>query len=316
MKNNINHVVIVGAGAVGCSYAYSMVNQGVAEELTLIDINEEKAKGEAMDLNHGMPFAPAPTLIRCGSYKDCANADIIVISAGLPQKQGESRLDLLEKNIRIFRSIVREIMESGFNGILLVATNPVDIMTYATWKESGFPHNRVIGSGTVLDSARFKYMLGQYLEVDSRNVHAIIIGEHGDTELPVFSQASIGNENLHKVLQRRNNPDDGENLRRIFEDVRGAAYEIINRKGATYYGIGMSLTRITKAILNNENSILPVSCLLQGEYGQNDVYIGVPAIVNRAGIKEVIELELDDNEEDMFRHSAGVLREMIERFIS
>lgn len=312
MTIKTNKVVIIGAGAVGCSYAYSMVNQGVAEEIILIDVNDRKAEGEAMDLNHGIPFAPAHTKVRSGDYSDCAKADLVVITAGLPQKPGETRLELLDKNAKVFKSIVKSVMDTGFDGIFLVATNPVDVLTYVVYKESGLPAHRVIGSGTVLDSARFRYMLGEYLGVDSRNVHAAIIGEHGDTELPVWSQASIGIESLSKVLERRNNPRDKEELNRIFESVRDAAYEIIDRKDATYYGIGLCLTRITTAIFNNENSILPVSCLLNGEYGQSDLYIGVPAIVNRNGIKEVIEIELNDTEREQFNHSASVLRRSIE----
>lgn len=312
MKYKTNKVVIIGAGAVGCSYAYAMVNQGVAEELVLVDVNERKAEGEAMDLNHGMPFAPAHTKVRHGSYDECADAELVVITAGLPQKPGETRMDLLDRNVKVFRSIVRSVMETGFDGIFLVATNPVDVLSYVVYKESGLPAHRVIGSGTVLDSARFRYMLGEYLGVDSRNVHAMIIGEHGDTELPVWSQASVGIESLSKVLERRNNPKDKEALDQIFQQVRDAAYEIIDRKSATYYGIGLCLTRITKAIFDNENSILAVSCLLENQYGESDLYIGVPAIVNRNGIKEVIEIELNDIEREQFRHSASVLRKMIE----
>ena len=311
MNDKTNQVVIVGAGAVGCSYAYSMVNQGVAEELVLIDIDQKKAEGEAMDLNHGIPFSPAHTVVRTGTYEDCKHADLVVITAGVPQKSGETRIELLDRNIRVFKDILRNIVDTGFSGIILVASNPVDILTYAAYKESGLPSNQVIGSGTVLDSARFRYMLGKYLGIDPRNVHANIIGEHGDTELPVYSQASIGTENLVRFLERRKKLDDKEELDKIFKNVRDAAYEIINRKGATYYAIGLCLTRITKAILNNENSILPVSCLLQNHYGQSDIYMGVPAIVNRTGIKEVIEIDLDETEKSQFEHSAKVLRESI-----
>ena len=311
MHENINKVVVIGTGAVGCSYAFSMVNQGVAEEIVLIDVNEKKAEGEAMDLKHGIPFSPSRTVIRSGTYEETRQADLVVIAAGLPQKPGETRLELLDKNIRVFKSIVNNLLNAGFDGIILVASNPVDVLTYAAFKESGFPCSRVIGSGTVLDSARFKYMLGEYLEVDARNVHAIIIGEHGDTELPVWSQASVGVETLDKVLRRRNNPKDRKALENIFGSVRGAAYEIIERKGATYYAIGLCLTRITKAIFNNENSILPVSCYLDSQYGQSDIYMGVPAVVNRSGIKELIEIDLDETESHQFDHSAAVLRESI-----
>ncbi|NHC41576.1 L-lactate dehydrogenase [Bacillus sp. MM2020_1] len=313
-KEKVNRVVLVGTGAVGCSYAYSLINQGVAEELVLIDVNEAKAEGEAMDLNHGMPFAPSPINVWSGSYQDCGNADLVVITAGLAQKPGETRLDLVEKNTKIFKQIVRSIMDSGFNGIFLVATNPVDILTYVTWKESGLPKERVIGSGTVLDSARLRFSLGKYFSVDTRNVHAAIIGEHGDTELPVWSHAMIGIEHLDTVLERKGDLKK-ECLDDIFVNVRDAAYQIIERKGATYYGIGMSLVRITKAILNNENSILTVSAYLNEEYGQKDVYIGVPAVINRGGIREVIEIELNEKEKEQFNHSVSVLKETMKPVI-
>ncbi|WP_433751375.1 L-lactate dehydrogenase [Falsibacillus pallidus] len=303
----VNRVVLVGTGAVGCSYAYSLINQGVAEELVLIDVNEARAEGEAMDLNHGMPFAPSPMKVWSGNYQDCSNADIVVIAAGLAQKPGETRLELVEKNTIIFKQIVKNIMESGFNGIFLVATNPVDIMTYVTWKESGLPKERVIGSGTVLDSARLRFALGKYFNVDPRNVHAAIIGEHGDTELPVWSHAMIGIEHIDTVLKRKGDLEK-ECLHDIFVNVRDAAYQIIERKGATYYGIGMSLVRITKAILNNENSILTVSAYLNGEYGHNDVYIGVPVKINRSGIQEIVEVELNEKEKEQFNHSVEVLK--------
>ena len=302
-------VVLVGTGAVGTAYAYSLVNQGFITDLVLIDANKEKAEGEARDLVHGMAFAPSNMKVSSGDYSECKDADLVVITAGANQRPGETRLQLVEKNTQIMKSIVKEVLANGFDGIFLIATNPVDILTYVVQKESGFPSNKVIGSGTTLDTARFKVLLGEYLGVDSRNVHAIIIGEHGDSELPVFSQASIGTENLEKVLKRRNNPKDKENLEQIFINVRDAAYEIINRKGVTNFGIGMCLTRITKAILNDENSILPVSCLLEGQYGQSDIYMSVPAVVNRTGIKEVIELDLDEKEQELFKKSAEVLKE-------
>ncbi|WHY67760.1 L-lactate dehydrogenase [Neobacillus sp. SuZ13] len=313
-KEKVNRIVLVGTGAVGCSYAYSLINQGVAEELVLIDVNEAKAEGEAMDLNHGMPFAPSPINVWSGSYQDCESADLVVITAGLAQKPGETRLELVEKNTKIFKQIVKNIMESGFNGIFLVATNPVDILTYVTWKESGLPKERVIGSGTVLDSARLRFALGKYFNVDTRNVHAAIIGEHGDTELPVWSHAMIGIENLDTVLERKGDLKK-ECLEEMFVSVRDAAYQIIERKGATYYGIGMSLVRITKAIFNNENSILTVSAYINGEYGQNDVYIGVPAVINRGGIREVIEIELNEKEKEQFNHSVSVLKETMKPVI-
>ena len=249
--------------------------------------------------------------IRTGTYDDCGKADLVVVAAGLPQKPGETRLDLIGKNAEVMKEVVRRCMQGGFDGIFLVATNPVDVLTYVVRKESGLPEERVIGSGTTLDTARFRFLLGKYFEVDPRNVHAAIIGEHGDSEMPVWSQASIGIENLKTVLKRRNNPRDRKQLDRIFEDVRNAAYSIIHQKGATYYGIGMCLTRITKAILNNENSILTVSCLLDGQYGQSDLYISTPAVVNGSGIREIIEIDMDEAEKKNFGRSAEVLKSMI-----
>lgn len=311
-NKKVNRVVLVGTGAVGCSYAYSMINQGVAEELVLIDVNEAKSEGEAMDLNHGIPFAPSPIKVWSGSYQDCEQADLVVITAGLAQKPGETRLELVEKNTKIFKQIVKNIMASGFDGIFLVATNPVDILTYVTWKESGLPKERVIGSGTVLDSARLRFALGQHFNMDTRNVHAYIIGEHGDTELPVWSRASVGVERLEELPAEKLNK---ESLEEIFVNVRDAAYHIIERKGATYYGIGMSLVRITKAILNNENCILTVSSYLDGQYGQTDVFIGVPAVINRGGIREVLEIGLNEKEKEQFSHSVNVLKETMKPVI-
>ncbi|CAM4170175.1 lactate dehydrogenase [Bacillus manliponensis] len=308
MKKGIDRVVLIGTGAVGCSYAYCMINQGTAEEFVLVDVNEAKAEGEAMDLSHAVPFAPSPTKVWKGSYDDCKDADLVVITAGLPQKPGETRLDLVEKNTKIFKQIVRSVMDSGFDGLFLIATNPVDILTYVTWKESGLPKERVIGSGTTLDSARFRYLLGEYFEVDSHNVHAYIIGEHGDTELPVWSHVSIGIQKLQTILDR-DNAHNQSDLDDIFIKVRDAAYHIIERKGATYYGIGMSLLRVTKAILHNENSVLTVSAYLDGQYGQNDVYIGVPAVINRQGVREILEVDLSEEEELQFDHSVKVLKE-------
>lgn len=305
--NRVNRVVVIGAGFVGSSYAFALLNQGITEELVLIDLNKEKAEGDAMDLNHGLPFAPSHTKIWYGDYSECGEADIVVITAGANQKPGETRLDLVEKNTKIFKGIVEEIMASGFNGIFLVATNPVDILTYAVWKFSGFPKERVIGSGTILDTARFRFLLGDYFDIDTRNVHAYIIGEHGDTELPVWSNADIAGTAISKWAESK----DGfrqEELDQIFMNVRDAAYHIIEKKGATYYGIAMGLVRLTKAILQNENSVLTVSAYLDGEYGQKDLYIGVPAVVNRDGVRDIVELELSEEEQQKFTHSVDVLK--------
>ncbi|MED4019111.1 L-lactate dehydrogenase [Sutcliffiella cohnii] len=306
MENGVNRVALIGTGFVGSSYAFALLNQGVTEELVLIDLNKEKSEGDAMDLNHGMAFAPTPTKIWYGDYTDCAQADLVVICAGANQKPGETRLDLVEKNTKIFKSIVDSVMNSGFNGIFLVATNPVDILTYATWKFSGLPKERVIGSGTILDTARFRYLLGEYFNVDARNVHAYIMGEHGDTELPVWSKADIGGKPILEMMKQKEGYKEAD-LDEIFVNVRDAAYHIIERKGATYYGIAMGLVRLTKAILQNQNSILTVSAYLDGQYDGKDIYIGVPAVVNRQGIREIVELELSEKEKEQFKQSVEVL---------
>lgn len=276
-QQGVNRVAVIGTGFVGSSYAFALVNQGIADELVLIDVNKEKAKGDVMDLNHGKVFAPKPMNIWHGDYQDCQDADLVVICAGANQKPGETRLDLVDKNINIFKTIVDSVMKSGFDGIFLVATNPVDILTYATWKFSGLPKERVIGSGTILDTARFRFLLSEYFQVAPTNVHAYIIGEHGDTELPVWSHAEIGSIPVEQILAQNDNYRK-EDLDNIFVNVRDAAYQIIEKKGATYYGIAMGLVRITRAILHNENAILTVSAHLDGQYGEQNVYIGVPAV--------------------------------------
>jgi L-lactate dehydrogenase len=311
MLNRVNRVALIGTGFVGSSYAFALLNQGITEELVLIDLNKEKAEGDAMDLNHGLPFSPSRTKIWFGNYKDCGEADLIVITAGANQKPGETRLDLVEKNTRIFKGIVDEIMASGFDGIFLVATNPVDILTYAVWKFSGLPKERVIGSGTILDTARFRFLLGDYFDVDTRNVHAYIIGEHGDTELPVWSHADIAGTSISEWSKNKQGFNQTD-LDQLFFNVRDAAYHIIERKGATYYGIAMGLVRLTKAILRNENSVLTVSAYLDGEYGQNDIFIGVPAVVNRDGVRQVVELKLNDEEQAKFVNSVNVLKKTME----
>ena len=311
MLKRVNRVALIGTGFVGSSYAFALLNQGITEELVLIDLNKEKAEGDAMDLNHGLPFAPSRTKIWYGDYSACRDADLVVITAGANQKPGETRLDLVEKNTRIFKGIVEEIMANGFDGIFLVATNPVDILTYAVWKFSGLPKERVIGSGTILDTARFRFLLGDYFDVDTRNVHAYIIGEHGDTELPVWSHADIAGTSISEWTKNKAEVNQAD-LDQIFLNVRDAAYHIIERKGATYYGIAMGLVRLTKAILENENSVLTVSAYLDGEYGQSNIYIGVPAVVNRNGIKEVVELELNEEEQAKFTNSVQVLKKTME----
>ncbi|RDW22434.1 L-lactate dehydrogenase [Oceanobacillus arenosus] len=309
-NNQVNKVALIGTGFVGSSYAFALINQGSVNELLMIDINEKKAQGDVKDLNHGKVFAPNPMHIRSGTYGDCTDMDIVVICAGANQKPGETRLDLVEKNLKIFKTIVDQVMKSGFDGIFLVATNPVDILTYATWKFSGLPKERVIGSGTILDTARFRYSLGEYFNVAPRNVHAYIIGEHGDSELPVYSSASVGTVPVSKLIEK-NEQYNKADLDTIFTKTRDAAYEIIESKGATYYGIAMGLVRITNAIFKNENSILTISAHLDGEYGNNHVYAGVPAVINRKGIREIIEIDLNDEEQRLFNNSVNVLKDIL-----
>ncbi|MGG0176228.1 L-lactate dehydrogenase [Gottfriedia acidiceleris] len=311
LHKEINRVALIGTGAVGASYAFGMLNKGVAEELVMIDLNKDKAEGDAMDLSHCLPFVDSRTKIWAGDYSDCKDASLVVITAGAAQKPGETRLDLVAKNCAIFKGIIGDIMASGFDGIFLIATNPVDILTYATWKFSGLPKERVIGSGTSLDTARFRYMLGDYFNVDARNIHGYIIGEHGDSELPVWSKTNVGTSPVHHVLKKNPKYSQRE-LDEIFLNTRDAAYHIIKKKGATYYGIGMGLVRLTKAILKNENSIITVSAYLDGQYGEHDIYIGVPAVINRGGIREVVELDLNELEQRQFKNSVETLRKTME----
>lgn len=305
----VSRVALVGSGFVGTTYAFAMLNQGVASEFVIIDINQNKAEGEAMDLSHGIPFAKNMR-IWAGDYSDCKDADVVVITAGANQAPGETRLDLIGKNASISKKIVESIMGSGFDGIIVVATNPVDVLTYTIWKYSGLPSSRVIGSGTILDSARFRFLLSEELDVDPRNIHAYIMGEHGDTELPVWSHVTIGGLRLSDYLSRKQAPSQ-ERFDEIFVNVRDAAYHIIDRKGATYYGIAMGLARLTTAILRNEGSILPVSAYMDGQYGLKDLYIGGPAIIDRNGIRDVVELTLEPDEQQKLTHSANVMKDAI-----
>ncbi len=313
MNQDIRKVALIGTGMVGMSYAYSLLNQNVCDELVLIDINKERAMGEAMDLNHGLAFSASAMKIYAGEYSDCADADIAVLCAGVAQKPGESRLELLQRNAKVFSSIVQAVLSSGFDGIFLVATNPVDIMTQITCAISGFDPRRVVGSGTALDTARLRYMLGGLFKVDSRNVHAYVIGEHGDSEFVPWSQAMLATCPITELCG--STPECActwEQLHAIEHEVRDAAQQIIRAKGATYYGIGMSLARITRAILSNENSVLTVSAMLLGEYGEKDVFVGVPCIVNRNGIRRVMPLSLNEQETELFHTSCHTLRTSFE----
>ena len=305
-------VVVVGTGFVGMSYAYALVNQGAVEELVLIDIDKNKAEGEAMDLNHGLAFGPRKMTIRAGDYDECSDAGLVVITAGVNQKDGETRIHLLERNAGIIKTVVKNIMKSGFDGILLVASNPVDILAYVAWKESGLPHSKVIGSGTSLDTARLRYEISQYIHIDSRNVHAYILGEHGDSEFVCWSNAFVGAKPIGDVIKTMDEISF-ENLDHIYKKVRDAAYEIIKRKKATYYGVGMALVRITRAIFNNENRIVPISVLNNGVYDiHKDVYIGLPAVLNRDGVHHVVKLSLNEDEKMKLKNSANILRSSLD----
>ena len=305
---NRSKVVIVGTGFVGMSYAYALVNQGTIEDLVLIDVNEEKALGEAMDLNHGLAFAPRKMSIKAGTYDDCKDADLVVITAGVSQKPDETRIDLLNRNALIIESVTKSIMSSGFDGILLVASNPVDILTYIAQKASGLPTSKVLGSGTSLDTARLRYEISNYIHIDARNIHAYIMGEHGDTEFVCWSKAYVGAKPMLDVIESMKEIEF-KDLDQIYIKVRDAAKEIIKRKVSTYYGVGMALVRITQAIFNNENSILPVSVYNGGVYDiEPDLYIGLPAVLNRDGVHHVVHLKLNEDEQQKLAYSANHLK--------
>ena len=309
MKVNSRKVAVIGCGFVGSSSAFALMQSGLFSEMVLIDADTKRAEGEAMDISHGISFA-RPMQIYAGNYDDITDAAIIVITAGANQKPDETRLDLIKKNAAIMKSIVGEIKKRNFGGILLIVSNPVDILTLIALKESGYPSNRVIGSGTVLDTGRFKYLLGEHLDVDSRSVHAFIIGEHGDSELAAWSNARIGGLKVNDFCELRGHFNHEQSMKKIFENVRNSAYEIIERKHATYYGIAMAVKRICEAIVRNEKSILPVSSLMTGEYGLNDVVLSIPAVVDETGVQKVIPIELNDEELTKLKDSANILKDI------
>jgi len=297
-----NKVVIIGCGNVGMSYAYALLNQRTyVNELVLIDLDMERVIGEVMDLNHCLAFAPSPISIKAGDYSDCCDASIVCIAAGANQNPGETRMDLINKNSVIFKSIIENVVKSGFSGIFLIATNPLDVMTYITYKYSGFSPNKVIGSGTSLDTARLRYMIGEKLDINPKNIHAYVIGEHGDSEFVPWSNANISLQNIRDYLT-----DD--ELDEIYVNVRDAAYDIIDRKGSTHYGIGACLVRITNAILGDENSIITISTY----DSDNDVFIGSPAILNKSGVKKKIYIKLNKSEEEKLQNSIDVIKRAIE----
>ncbi len=302
-------VMLIGCGMVGMSYAYALLNQNIVDELVLVDVNKEKAEGEAMDLNHGLAFASSSMKIYAGDYKDAKDADIVVIAAGVNQQPGESRIDLLGRNTAVFKSIIEPVIDSGFNGIFLIATNPVDVMSQITLKLSGFSPDHVIGSGTTLDSARLRYLVGEKLGVDPRNVHAYVIGEHGESEFVPWSQAHVSTVSLDEMKAKYPERKDDFDMTEIEDEVRNSAQKIIKAKRATYYGIGMALVRITKAIFSDEHSILTISSLVDGEYGIKGAYLGLPCIVGREGRIKLIELDLNDEEHKKLERSASIIKE-------
>ena len=294
-------IVLVGCGNVGMAYAYALVNQKVyVDELVLIDINKDKCLGEAMDLNHCMAYSPSKIKVRVGDYSDCGDANIVVIAAGANQAPGETRMDLIDKNSKIFKSIIDPIMASGFNGVFVVATNPLDVMTYLTIKYSKLPYNKVIGSGTTLDTSRLRFILSERTGVNPKNIEAYVIGEHGDSEFIPWSNVNIAYKKVSDIL-------NSNELNSIEEEVRMSAYEIINKKGATAYGIGMCLVMITSAILENQNIVLPVS----GWDEENELCLSTPAIVGKNGIKEKIYIPLNDEEKDKLINSINTIRDAI-----
>ncbi len=312
-KKRINQrkIAVVGCGFVGATCAFTLMQSGMFSEMVLIDLNQKRAEGEAMDISHGVPFA-TPAKIYAGDYNDIEDAAIVVVTAGANQKPDETRLDLVHKNVAIFRSLIPQIRDSGFGGILLIVSNPVDILTYTAQRISGFTENRVIGSGTVLDTARLKRAVAQHLTVDSRSVHAFIVGEHGDSEIAAWSCANISGIPLNDFCELRGHYRHSENTARIAQEVKNSAYEIIEKKQATYYGIAMSVKRICEVILRDEKSILPISSMMYGEYGISDVALSMPAILGKNGVEMKVPIPLNQEELAKLRESASMLRDVLD----
>ena len=306
-----SRVAVVGIGNVGATFAYALLLSGSAAEIVLIDANHAKAEGEAMDLNHAVPFTH-PTRVWAGNYEDCAGATVTVLAAGANQKPGETRIELIKKNAGIWRKIVPEVAKHNPQGILLIATNPVDVLTYAAWKLSNLPAERVIGSGTILDTARFRYLLSQHFGVDARSVHAYIIGEHGDSEVPVWSSANIAGLRLAQFCKSQGLAYDPQAMENIFVQTRDAAYRIIERKGATYYAVASGLMLITQAILRDQRTVLSVSSLIRDYQGLQDVCFSLPTVIDRGGVEDIVRLKLDSVESQKLRHSAEVLKNTIQ----
>ena len=311
---NFRKVVMIGCGFVGSASVFSLMQSGLFSEIVMIDADNEKAEGEAMDISHGIPFAKQMK-IYAGDYSNVKDAGIVIITAGANQKPEETRLDLVHKNVAIFKQIIPAVMDAGFDGIMLVVANPVDILTYVAQKLSGLPENRIIGSGTVLDTARLKYRLGEHLDVDSRSVHAFIIGEHGDSEIAAWSSANISGIPLNDFCEMRGHYQHEKSTKEIAQAVKNSAYEIIERKRATYYGVAMAVKRICEVIVRDEGSILPVSTRMHGEYGIDDVVLSMPCIVGKDGIETKVPLQLSEEEQKKLLESANVLKEIMDSIV-
>ena len=307
---NNKKVAIIGCGFVGSASAFALMQSGLFSEIVLIDAVKSKAEGEALDISHGLPFAK-PARIYAGNYENISDASIIIITAGANQKPGETRLDLVKKNVGIYNSIIPEVVKYNKNGILLIVSNPVDILTYTAYKLSGFPSNRVFGSGTVLDTARFKYLLGEHLEVDPRSVHAFIIGEHGDSEIAAWSSANVSGIPIHDFCEMRGYFEHEKAMEEIEGNVKNSAYEIIEKKNATYYGIAMSIKRICESIVRDEKTILPISSIQSNNYGISDVALSMPAIVGKHGVETTVPIKLSEKEQEDLKSSANMLKEII-----
>ncbi|MDV4152774.1 L-lactate dehydrogenase [Clostridium sp. AL.422] len=313
MFSKTRKVAIVGTGLVGSSTAFSLITQGVCDEVLMIDINREKALGEVMDLKHCIEYLNRNTKISVGSYEECGDVDIVVITAGAPPKPGETRLDTLDLSARIAESIVTPIMNSGFKGHFIIISNPVDIISYYVYKLSGLPKSNVIGSGTSVDSARLKNFIGDLLDVDPRSVQAYSMGEHGDSQMVPWSHVYIGGKPFSKVIEDNRDRVGEIDLDKLVLDTAKAGWEVYNRKGTTYYAIASATAGIIKAIINDENKIIPVSTLLEGEYGEYDVFTGVPAVLNSEGVKEVVEIDMTEEELNKFKWSNKVIKQYIEK---
>ena len=310
--NKVRKVVMIGCGFVGAACCFAIMQSGLFSEMVLIDADNAKAQGEALDISHGVPFAK-PIKIYAGDYDDIKDASLIIISAGANQKPGETRLDLVKKNISIFKSIIPEIKKRDYNGILLIVANPVDILTTVAIKLSGLPQNKVLGSGTVLDTARLKYELGNHLNVDSRSVHAFIIGEHGDSEIAAWSSANVSGIPLNKFCEMRGYCNHEDNMQKIADSVKNSAYEIIERKKATYFGVAMAVKRICEAIIRDEKSILPISSMMHGQYGIEGISLSMPAIVGKDGVETLVPIQLNKEETEKLQQSAKTLQNIIKQ---